>query len=78
MRSWSLCGNSLHEVPIPPNTTGIKDPADDVSIVSFLHYFSIILILFQHNVKFSLQLPNSFGSCYGVSVSPGNLAVAVV
>ena len=43
MRSWSLCGNSLHEVPIPPNTLGVKshgvkNPADDV-IIGFYSYF---------------------------------------
>lgn len=30
VRSWSLCGNSLDEVPIPPNTPGVKNPADDL------------------------------------------------
>ena len=78
MRSWSLCGNSLDEVPITPNTPGVKNPADDVIIVCFFSSCSIILILFQQNMIFSLQLPYLFGSCYGVAVSPGNLVVAVV
>ncbi|XP_010253730.1 PREDICTED: uncharacterized protein LOC104594717 isoform X2 [Nelumbo nucifera] len=50
MHSWILHGNSLHEVPIPSNSFGLKS--------SFDH-------------------PLVYDSCFGLAISPGNLAVAV-